>query len=66
MCVYTLQGEKYEVDPGALGFALVVWIAGFVAQTVVFYIRRRQGGELGGSKRTQGLLLAWSIVSMPL
>ena len=62
LCVL-LQGQKFDVPAGDLGFTLVLWCAGFGAMSIVFVIRRFQGGELGGTLKMQRILLAWSLVS---
>mmetsp|Transcript_8922 Transcript_8922/g.24087 ORF Transcript_8922/g.24087 Transcript_8922/m.24087 type:complete len:863 (+) Transcript_8922:104-2692(+) len=57
---YYGRGEKFLVSEGDLGFTLVLWCAGFGAMSIVFAIRRFQGGELGGTLKMQRVLLGWS------
>mmetsp|Transcript_8923 Transcript_8923/g.24093 ORF Transcript_8923/g.24093 Transcript_8923/m.24093 type:complete len:863 (+) Transcript_8923:104-2692(+) len=54
------RGEPFTVPAGNLGFTLVLWCAGFGAMSIVFAIRRFQGGELGGTLKMQRVLLGWS------
>lgn len=50
-CYYASKGEKYVVDPGPLGFSLVLFCVFCCAGVVwLIYARFKVGGELGGSK----------------
>lgn len=44
------HGDKFLVDPGSLGFSVLIFCTGAVACIVVIVLRRSKmiGGELGG------------------
>jgi hypothetical protein len=57
MLVCLLQGEHLEVEPGPLGFALVVFCVLCGAGIILMVVRRFYGGELGAGTRRGKIFL---------
>lgn len=57
------QGKPYDTPVGDLGFAVGLFAIMFTIAITLQFIRRFQGGELGGSRRAK-LLMAGIFSSM--